>query len=72
MNTFEAPDSISLDIPTRSALDSTLNATVQLLTPSAKARRHGILVTRTSPSKFIVSLSPDVPYGTTRERLDWQ
>lgn len=72
MTTVESPDSVTLDISTRSALDETLNAVVQLLMPKAMARRHGILVTRSSPSKFIVSLSPDLPCGTTREKLDWQ
>ncbi|NUU31939.1 hypothetical protein HNO80_10075 [Arthrobacter sp. C9C5] len=29
--------------------------------------KHGILVTRHGSNSFTVSLSPDVPYGTTRE-----
>jgi hypothetical protein len=30
--------------------------------------RHGILVTRHAPSSFTVTLSAEVPYGTTQER----
>jgi hypothetical protein len=30
--------------------------------------RHGILVTRNGPTSFTVTLSADVPYGTTQER----
>lgn len=30
--------------------------------------RHGILVTRHAPRSFTVTLSAEVPYGTTQER----
>jgi hypothetical protein len=33
-----------------------------------KEGSHGILVTRHGPTSFTVDLSPEVPYGITRER----
>lgn len=69
--TADASDSITLHVHDRSVLDSTLDSAVTQLTAKAKAQRQGILVTRTSPIRFVVSVSPDVPYGTTRELLDW-
>lgn len=65
-------DSITLTIRERASMESTLDDAVRILRPEAMARRHGLMVTRSGPHTFTVSLDQDVPYGTTRERTAWK
>jgi hypothetical protein len=67
----ESPDPITLHVTDRSEMESTLNATVQRLMVRARHSQHGILVTRSGPYTFTVSLTHEVPFGLTREHQDW-
>jgi hypothetical protein len=50
-----------------------LNAAVDLARQLAmKQGRHGILITRHTPASFTVAVSPEVPYGVTRESCQIQ
>lgn len=52
-------------------MESTLEEAVRALLEKAKIRGQGVLVTRVTPSTFIASLSSDVPYGITHEKVEW-
>ncbi|MGO4807183.1 hypothetical protein AB4089_18905 [Arthrobacter sp. 2MCAF15] len=69
--TFIACESLTLNIERRAQMESTLDEAVRTLSESAIVRRHGVLVTRVSPTTFVASLSPDVPYGMTQEKTEW-
>jgi hypothetical protein len=69
--TFETIDSITLKIWDRSTMDRTLDTAVQQLSTKAKTANCGILVTRSGPGTFTVSLNQSVPCGTTLERVTW-
>ena len=66
-----SPDTIAFEIHDRSQMETTLQSAVEALSDQAKSLRQGILVTRTAPQTFIVSLNSQVPYGTTQERTTW-
>jgi hypothetical protein len=56
--TGDSPQSIQED----------LDSAVELARDEAlKDGRHGVLVTRLGPASFTVTLSAEVPYGTTQE-----
>jgi hypothetical protein len=67
--TFETTDSVMLKIWDRSAIDHTIDAAVQDLTPRAAAAKCGIAVTRSGPNTFTVGLSRTVPQGATFEEV---
>lgn len=50
--------------------DQKLEAAVRLAMEHAMERRQGILVTQRSYGHYAVSVSPDVPFGQTRERRE--
>ncbi len=69
--TFATANSVTLKIWDRSIMDRTLETAVQQLSTRAKTAKCGILVTRSGPNTFIVSLSRSVPCGTTLEKVTW-
>lgn len=64
-------NSITLTIQRRAELEHRLDNAVCKLLNNAKLRKQGMLVTRSSPETFTVSLSEKVPYGTTMEKMSW-
>lgn len=55
------------------SIQEDLDSAVQLASLQAmKDGLHGILVTRLGPTSFTVTLSSDVPYGTTQESCQIQ
>lgn len=68
---LEFAESITLTIWDRSAMDHALDSVVRDLSKRAKGSECGILVTRTGPNTFTASLSYEVPYGTTQEKVAW-
>lgn len=68
---YSSENSITLTIQRRSELEHRLDNAVGKLLKNAKLRRQGMLVTRSSPETFTVSLSERVPYGTTMEKVNW-
>ncbi|WP_223986193.1 hypothetical protein [Arthrobacter sp. NicSoilB8] len=60
-----------LTIQRRSELEQRLDNAVGKLIKNAKLRKQGMLVTRSGPETFTVSLSEKVPYGTTMEKMNW-
>lgn len=59
-------------VTSAAAMDRELDAAVLIARErSPKDFRGGILVTRKGPTSFLVAVSPDVPYGTTEEKLIW-
>lgn len=68
---YSSENSITLTIQRRSELELQLDNAVGKLLQKAKLRRQGMLVTRSSPETFTVSLSEKVPYGTTMEKMNW-
>jgi hypothetical protein len=72
MNTnLECAESITLTIWGRSTMDDILDTVVQDLSKRARGIECGILVTRTGLNTFTASLSQNVPYGTTQEKIAW-
>ncbi|MDT0168431.1 hypothetical protein [Pseudarthrobacter sp. BRE9] len=68
---YSSEYSITLTIQRRSELERRLDNAVGKLLKNAKLRKQGMLVTRSSPETFTVSLSEKVPYGTTMEKMSW-
>lgn len=66
-----ADRTITVAITQRSDLETQLNGAVSELFAPAKQLRQGVLVTRLSPELFRVSLSENVPYGTTVENVSF-
>ena len=64
-------NSITLTVDRRSELEDRLDTAVGNLLNNAKRRKQGMLVTRSSPETFTVSLSDRVPYGMTMEKVNW-
>lgn len=62
---------ITLTVAHRSELEQRLYIAVAGLLGPAKELQQGVLVTRLSPELFNVSLSEQVPYGTTLEKVAW-
>jgi hypothetical protein len=63
-------ESIEIHATSRTQRDTLLNAAVQELQQVAQQTgRHGILVTRHQPGRYIAVLSDKVPYGVTLERF---
>lgn len=53
-------------------IETELNTAVEtVLTQAMRERSSGILVTQHGYNRYTVALSPDVPYGETRERREW-
>lgn len=52
-------------------LHEKLNAAVESARKNAIKQRHGILVTQHGFGSFSVTVSRDVPFGQTVEKLDW-
>ena len=69
--TVKTIDSVTLKIWDRATMDQTLATAEQQLLSRAKTPKCGILVTRSGPNTFRVSLSPSVPWGTTLEEVEW-
>jgi hypothetical protein len=69
--TFIACELLTLNIEQRAQMESTLDEAVRALSETALVRGHGVLVKRVSPTTFVASLSPDVPYGITQEKTEW-
>jgi hypothetical protein len=69
--TVETIDSVTLKIWDRATMDQTLATAEQQLLTRAKTAECGILVTRSGPNTFKVSLCPGVPCGTTLEEVQW-
>jgi hypothetical protein len=69
--TFITSESMTLNIERRAEMESALEEAVGALAARAKVRGHGVLVTRVSAKTFIATLSPDVPYGMTHEKMEW-
>lgn len=68
---YSSENSITLTIQRRAELEQRLDDAVGKLLKNAKMRKQGMLVTRSSPETFTVSLSEKVPYGTTMEKMSW-
>ena len=68
---YSSENSITLTIQRRAELEHRLDGAVGKLLKNAKLRKQGMLVTRSSPETFTVSLSETVPYGTTMEKMSW-
>lgn len=67
-----AADVLEISADHREAIDETLNAAVSIARERAMKRgRDGILVTQNGYSSYTVAVSPEVPYGETRERRQW-
>jgi hypothetical protein len=64
-------NSITLTIRRRSELEHRLDTAVGNLLGNARRRKQGMLVTRISPETFTVSVSDEVPYGMTLEKVNW-
>lgn len=65
------PESITVKVASRTSMDSALDEAVQTLSQRARSSRCGILVTRSGPGDFTVSVDRSVPFGTTLERNNW-
>ena len=53
-------------------IETELNTAVEtVLQQALRERSCGILVTQHGYDRYTVALSPDVPYGETRERRKW-
>ncbi|MCX6497550.1 MAG: hypothetical protein NTU93_01965 [Arthrobacter sp.] len=53
---------------TAALIESRLDAAVEAAEGNAmRDGRHGVLIMRHCPRTYTVSVSPDVPYGVTRE-----
>ncbi|MDF2050722.1 hypothetical protein [Arthrobacter sp. Cr_A7] len=68
---YSSDNSITLTIQRRAELEHRLDTAVGKLLKNAKLRKQGLLVTRSSPETFTVSLSEKVPYGMTMEKMSW-
>lgn len=53
------------------SLEMDLNTAVEIARASAMHHRHGIQVTQQGFTSYTVAVSPEVPYGLTRERRNW-
>lgn len=54
------------------SLQDHLNAALLMAQGKAISEcRHGILVTQHGYTSYTVAITPDVPYGETRERRQW-
>ncbi|GAA3312887.1 hypothetical protein [Arthrobacter ramosus] len=69
---YSSENSITLTVQKRAELEQRLDNAVGKRLENAKTRKQGMLVTRSSPETFTVSLSEKVPYGTTMEKLSWR
>lgn len=66
------PHCLTVLATTRSEVDDKLNVSVQQLRALAQDNPgRGILVTRRGPGRFTVELSDQVPYGETRESVQF-
>ena len=68
---YSSENSITFTIQRRAELEPRLDNAVGKLLKNAKLRKQGMLVTRSSPETFTVSLSEKVPHGTTAEKTGW-
>ncbi|WP_091470993.1 hypothetical protein [Paenarthrobacter nitroguajacolicus] len=68
----ETAQTITLKIWDRTSLDSALDAAVEELASQARTSRCGILVTRSGPNVFTLSVNPGIPFGTTLEQDTWE
>jgi hypothetical protein len=65
-----ADDAIHIHVTSRRALDEKLEVAMkQLQAVAMRARTHGILFTRHEPGAYTASLSDQVPFGITMERI---
>jgi len=62
----------SVTATSRLNLDSQLDQAVEELLGLATKQQCGILVTRDSVDTFTVRLSPSLPFGSIRERDEWE
>lgn len=69
--TSDNAEHIYVDVQERHEVDGALDAAVDALSERAKTLKKGILVTRSGPGTFTVSLSAAVPYGTIHEHTSW-
>lgn len=53
------------------SLEKDLNAAVEIARTSAMNHGYGIWVTQHGFTSYTVAVSPDVPFGLTRERRNW-
>jgi hypothetical protein len=68
ITTLNAGNAYHVTGDTSQSIQEDLDSAVELARQQAtKGGRHGILVTRLGPASFTVTLSPEVPYGTTQE-----
>lgn len=68
---YSSENSITLTIQRRAELEHRLGTALGKLLQNAKLRKQGMLVTRSGPETFTLSLSEKVPYGTTMEKMSW-
>jgi hypothetical protein len=63
-------DAIRIRVTSRRALDEKLEVAVKQLQATAmRTQTHGILVTRHEPGTYTATLSDQVPFGITMERI---
>jgi hypothetical protein len=68
ITTLKAGSAYHVTGDTSQSIQEDLDSAVELARQQAmKDGRHGILVTRLGPASFTVTLSSEVPYGTTQE-----
>ncbi|WP_217496220.1 hypothetical protein [Arthrobacter sp. 24S4-2] len=63
----EVTKHIEVAVQKRQELDDALHKAVDVLMPAARKQRVGISVTRIDVGRYAITLSRDVPYGTTMQ-----
>ncbi|MBG0739067.1 hypothetical protein IV500_06595 [Paeniglutamicibacter antarcticus] len=63
--------SLRVTVTDKATMDAELNAAVEMSREKAMHARHGVLITRHASDLFTVSVSEEVPYGTTQEKHAW-
>ncbi|WP_221385973.1 hypothetical protein [Arthrobacter sp. MAHUQ-56] len=59
---------IEFHVAAPQAVEEELDSAVAVLQPAAVDERHGVLVTRHSPTHYSVAISAAVPFGTIMEQ----
>ena len=62
-----SPLTLTIDATDPNVVMDGLNEAILAVQEEALHGDHGILVTRNSHSSFTIEISPDVPYGITRD-----
>lgn len=67
-----APQELVVTAATKAQLEVHLSGAIDRIRDTAMIeRRRGILVTHQAPGQFKVTLSDEVPFGLTRQKVAW-